>query len=185
MSVFPCFHFSTTQIIRKKKASYLSLISICWRWTITLTKLKNISLIFHPQIIWGRCLLIITKNAKKHQTSFQKTYSRTSFQKISKEKIFPKNPSKKISQQQKCPPQKNGPNAKPPSPLRVPWRWVKPEVPNQRRPSCLPRPSCPGPGEGEAAGIFLVNRKMSGVCHNSVDNWMYPDPNVPLWEIPI
>ena len=24
-----------------------------------------------------------------------------------------------------------------------------------------------------------------GFSQHSVDSWMYPDPNVPLWEIPI
>ena len=86
--------------------------------------------------------------------------TKTSFQKISKKKIFPKNLPQnflpKRSHNQKCFLLKTWPNQTS-SPLRVPWRWVKLEGPNQRHPSCLPRPSCPGPGG--------LGKLLGGSCH--------------------
>lgn len=99
---FPLPLFSLQYDKSLKKASYLSLVSMCWRWMITLTKWKDIPLIFHPQIIWERCLLIIPKKtpktikhpSKKHiqehpSKKYKKTYSKKIFPTKSFQTILP------------------------------------------------------------------------------------------------
>ena len=53
-----------------------------------------------------------------------------------------------------------------------------------------PKNSNPASSQGHAAGQagHLSNfccRRTSRTAVDSGDSWMYPDPNVPLWEIPI